>query len=205
MTKILPDAGKLSIVEERPVQFDDYARISIAFRVAEVFDDAGIDAMAHGRPRAPRLIVEPYWKDYDSYPGGSPTAWPERFDVSGWLVFVAFLDGRRVGGAVLAIDDRQLDLCDRPGLALLWDIRVAPDMRQRGVGSALLRAAERGAAERGARALRIETQQNNTGACGFYRRNGYVLERVSRDVYPDLRNEIQLLWLKTLLPRSLAE
>jgi streptothricin acetyltransferase len=188
------------IVENGRHRFDEYGQVSIGFLVREIFDAQGVAAMMQGVVPAATPIAEPYWKDYDVYPGSHPAEWPGRFDVSKWTVLTAWHDGLRVGGAVIAIDDRQLDLRDRPGLALLWDIRVAPNMRHRGVGRLLLHAAEVAATERGASALRVETQQVNVAACRFYQRNGYVLERMNTDAYPNLPDEIQLLWLKTLTP-----
>ena len=187
------------IVEESRARFDEYAQVSIGFHVRETFDAQGVEAMMQGAVPVATPIAEPYWKDYDAYPGGHPAEWPDRFDVSKWIVLTALDDGLRVGGAVIAMDDPQVVLLrDRGGLALLWDIRVAPNMRHRGVGRALLQAAERAATERGASAMRVETQQVNVAACRFYHRNGYVLERMISDAYPNLPSEIQLLWLKTL-------
>ena len=72
------------------------------------------------------------------------------------------------------------------------------DERRRGVGAALLDAAERRAVNRGASQLRVETQQINVPACRFYLRHGFSLESVRPDAYPDLPEEVQLLWRKSL-------
>ena len=82
--------------------------------------------------------------------------------------------------------------------AVLWDIRVSPDARGQGVGSALFQAAEAWAKARGCRQLEIETQNINVPACRFYARQGCVLAAVYRFAYPDLPDEIQLLWHKDL-------
>jgi GNAT superfamily N-acetyltransferase len=50
---------------------------------------------------------------------------------------------------------------------LLWDLRVAPDVRTQGIGSALLHAAEDNAKPRGAGTLLVEPQQINVPACRF--------------------------------------
>lgn len=57
---------------------------------------------------------------------------------------------------------------------LYW-IVVAPEVRGRGTGAALLGATERHLAERGVVTLRIETssQEGQGGAARFYRRHGY--------------------------------
>jgi GNAT superfamily N-acetyltransferase len=81
----------------------------------------------------------------------------------------------------------------------LWDIRVAPDIRRNGVGSALLRAAESWAAAKGATSMKVETQNINVPACRFYSRNGYVLRAANPCAYPEFPDEVQLLWYKELL------
>ena len=83
-------------------------------------------------------------------------------------------------------------------MAVLWDIRVSPEARGRGVGSALFAAAEAWAKARGCRELKVETQNVNVPACRFYMRQGCVLGAVNRRAYPGLPAEIQLLWYKDL-------
>lgn len=77
-------------------------------------------------------------------------------------------------------------------------------MRGRGVGSALVRNAAEIAARRGARSLRVETQQINVAACRFYAHHGFRLERVTRGAYHDLPGETQLLWSRELDAGSVA-
>jgi GNAT superfamily N-acetyltransferase len=81
-------------------------------------------------------------------------------------------------------------------VAVLWDIRIAPDERGKGVGSALLSAAERWAGDRGARCLKAETQNINAPACRFYAARGFTLDAVNPLAYPELPQEIQFLWYK---------
>ena len=90
----------------------------------------------------------------------------------------------------------------RRDLAVLWDIRVDPQTRGLGVGSALFRAAERWARTRGCRTLKIETQNTNVPACTFYARQGCILKEIKRSAYPQLPDEIQMLWYKTLATDS---
>lgn len=190
---------RLTIVHEPPDRLAEYAQVPIGFTVAEVFDETGVAALARGAPARPVALATPYWKDYDRYPDGHPTDWPGRFDVSRWTILAAYRAARRVGGAVLIVDDPQVELLeDCPTSALLWDLRVGPDARGQGIGSALLRAAEHAARQRGASALRVETQQVNVPACRCYQRNGFRLERATPGAYPELPDEVQLLWLKRL-------
>jgi GNAT superfamily N-acetyltransferase len=114
-------------------------------------------------------------------------------------VLVGRVDGKPAGGAVVAWGSAGVDLLEgRADLAVLWDLRVAPTWRGRGVGSALFRAAEAWALARGARRIAAETQNVNVAACRFYARQGCVLGAVHRFAYPDLPAEAQLLWYKSL-------
>jgi GNAT superfamily N-acetyltransferase len=144
-----------------------------------------------------RVIAAPYEKHYDVL--DPPLQWVTRFDVKNWALFFARSAGRPVGGAIVARDTRDLRLLEgRTDVALLWDIRVHGDVRHRGIGSALLGAAETWAISKGCCQLKIETQDINVPACRFYARHGYVLREVNRLAYPELPHEVQLLWCKDL-------
>ena len=58
-------------------------------------------------------------------------------------------------------------------IARLYSIAVADTARRRGLGEALLAAAERGARRRGCRRMRLEVRPDNAGAIGLYERRGY--------------------------------
>jgi len=131
--------------------------------------------------------------------GEGPLQWAKRFDVSNWRLFVARVQGGRVGGAVVAYDTKGLDMLEgRTDLAVLWDIRVAPAIRGQGVGSALFQAVEAWATAKGCSRLKVETQNINASACRFYARQRCVVEAAHRGAYPNLPDEIQLLWCKDL-------
>ena len=189
----------LTIVEEPPTQLVEYAQVPMGFTVAERFDDQALMALRDDATVQGVAVSPPYWKDYDAYLDGHPSEWPRQFDLSRWTILAAFDRTRRVGGAVVIVDDPQIDLLrDCPSCALLWDVRVAPDARRQGVGSALLEAAEERARDRGARSLRVETQDVNVPACRFYHAHGFRLERTTHGAYAELPNEVQLLWRKAL-------
>ena len=189
----------LTIVEEPPTQLVEYAQVPMGFTVAERFDDQALMALRDDATVQGVAVSPPYWKDYDAYLDGHPSEWPRQFDLSRWTILAAYDRTRRVGGAVVIVDDPQIDLLrDCPTCALLWDVRVAPDARRQGVGSALLEAAEERARERGARSLRVETQDVNVPACRFYHAHGFRLERTTPGAYAELPNEVQLLWRKAL-------
>ena len=195
----------VTVVEDDPANLAEYARIPIGFTVTEVFDENALAALLRGDDAFATPIAEPYWKDYDVHQDSRPTEWPRRFDLSRWTILAAFDDEQRVGGAAVIVEDPQIELL-REGdeRALLWDLRVAPARRGRGVGSALVRKAAELAARRGARSLRVETQQINVAACRFYAYLGFQLARVTRGAYADLPDEIQLLWDKELDAASAA-
>lgn len=195
--------GSFEVVEEGAERLDDYARVPIAFPVTEVFDATAIEMLGRGEDAAATRLSKPYLKDYDTSPGGRPTDWPARFDTTGWVFLAAYVDGRRVGGAAVVTGDRSVNLLsDQPDVALLWDIRVAPDVRQKGIGTMLLATAERVAERRGAIRLRVETQQVNVPACRLYQRRGFALTQVLSHAYPELPHEVQLLWTKPLVSSS---
>ncbi|MFC4448345.1 GNAT family N-acetyltransferase [Halorussus aquaticus] len=61
---------------------------------------------------------------------------------------------------------------------VVQNIFVVPERRGEGIGSELLRAAERRLAESGADALALEVMADNDAARRFYRRHGYAPHRV---------------------------
>ena len=154
----------VEVVEERPPDWLAYSAVSIAFDSWTVLDVVDFDAGSI-RLRERRLDV-PFSKDYDAIAGEAPTRWARRFDVSRWGVLVARVAGKRVGGAVVAVDTRGVDMLEgRSDLTVLWDLRVAPGWRGRGVGSALFGATEHWARRRGKHEIKIETQNVNAAAC----------------------------------------
>ena len=175
----------------------EYALLPIAFRVDHVLDvtartDGGFDLSA-------RRLAIPYVKDYDAIDGEGPLHWTRRFDVSNWTLFTARVAGSRVGGATVAFNTPGLTMLEgRRDLSMLWDIRVAPDARGKGIGSALFERVEAWARAQGCRQLKVETQNINVRACGLYARHGCELRAVHHFAYPELPEEIQLLWYKDL-------
>lgn len=201
-------ASNLAIDAESTADLTDYARVSIAFEVRVVFDVSDVSDVSDAFKVGERFVLterrldRPYVKDYDAVDGDHPTHWARRFDLSKWVAFAARIGSMRVGSAAVAFDTPQVELLEgRRDLAILWDLRVAPSSRGRGVGAALFQAAEEWAMARGCRELKIETQNVNVPACRFYASRGCELRAASRFVYPDLPEEIQLLWYKEL-PRG---
>jgi GNAT superfamily N-acetyltransferase len=173
-----------------------HSQIPIAFTVRSVLDvfsqpDGLFDLYE-------REIRTPYDKNYDAVE--PPAEWSGRFDLKNWSLLGAYRDGKRIGGAVVAFDTPGVDLLEgRRDLALLWDVRVHPDVRRQGAGAALFCATEQWARKRGCNQIKIETQNVNVAACQFYARQGCVLRRIIPDAYPAFPDEIQLLWYKDLV------
>ena len=189
----------IEIVEEPASALAEYGRVSIAFEVRCVLDVSAPESGLGGLVLTERALDPPHLKDYDAIAGEGPQRWAARFDVSRWGFFAARADGRRVGSAAVAFDTPGVDMLEgRRDLAVLWDLRVAPEARGHGVGAALVAAAEAWAAGRGARWMKIETQNINVPACRFYTRQGYSLGAIHRFAYPEFPDEAQLLWYKDL-------
>jgi len=189
----------IEVTEEPVTALREYARIPIIFTVDRVVDVTDRDDGSGGFRLSERRLEAPYEKDYDVIPGEGPLQWSRRFDLSSWAFFIARLANRIVGGATVAFDTPRLTMLEgRRDLAVLWDIRVSPDDRRQGVGAALFGRVEKLAQQRGYRQLKIETQNTNARACRFYARQGCELRAVNRAAYPELPNEIQLLWYKDL-------
>jgi GNAT superfamily N-acetyltransferase len=183
----------------RETRLADYADVPIAFEVTEQLEVIPATARG-GLPRLrSRPVDPPYVKDYDAIEGCRPTDWPEGWDVSrGWIA-ACFAGNERVGGASVALD---IAVPGMPAggrdVAVLWDIRVRPDFRRRGVGARLFAAAEAWARSAGCRRLVVETQTVNVPACRFYARQGCVLASVEPLAYPDFPGETRLIWGKEL-------
>src|SRR5215217_884909 len=100
-------------------------------------------------------------------------------------ILVAAEDGRILGSLTLELTTR-VNADDDPLEAHRAYIRmlgVAADAQGKGVGTALMREAERRAAEAGKHEMTLHTTQRMTAAQALYDRLGY--ERMSEEVFPD--------------------
>jgi GNAT superfamily N-acetyltransferase len=176
---------------------DEYATVPISYFVDRRFDVQTADRGLGGVTLTEVAVDPPWVKDYDQIKGEGPTRWPKVFDTTNWGVLAAFDRENRVGGAVLAYRTSDCWMLEgRDDLAVLWDIRVRPDSRGRGVGHALFDAAIAWARERNCRHLKIETQNVNVPACRFYVAMGCELAAVNRFAYPDLPDEVEIDWIR---------
>jgi GNAT superfamily N-acetyltransferase len=130
--------------EESLTGLVEHAKIPIAFTVDCILD---ISTLTDGSFASAERAIQPYAKDYDAVE--PPAQWAVRFDLTKWGLIAAYHSNNRVGGAVIAFDTPEIDLLEgRNDLALLWDIRVRPEVRYQGIGSALFRGRAMGARQR---------------------------------------------------------
>ena len=189
----------IEFTEEPMTALLEYARVPIVFTVDRVLDVTNRDDGPGGFALSERRLEGPYEKDYDAIAGEGPLQWATRFNLSHWALFTARVATRIVGGATVAFDTPGLTMLEgRRDLAVLWDIRVSPEARRQGVGSALFERVAAWAQLHGCRQLKIETQNTNVRACRFYERQGCQLRAIDRGAYPELPDEIQLFWYKDL-------
>ncbi|MDE2812510.1 MAG: GNAT family N-acetyltransferase [Gemmatimonadota bacterium] len=187
------------IEEENIDVLSEYGQVPIALEVKSRFRVELFDNGLGGIRLVEELVDPPYIKDYDSF--GGPERWTRRtWDLSRWIVLAAYLEQERIGGAIVAFHDEGLNYCEgREDLAGLWDIRVRPEYRGRGVGRALFQRAETCAKQQGCSQFKIETQNINIPACRFYARMGAKLGQVHFYAYrTEGLDEVQLTWYKDL-------
>lgn len=194
------ETASLVVEQESLSLLARHARISIGFRVDRVLEPSlrggsGLEGIV--LLEVP--VAHPWHKDYDTLSGNGPTDWARKFDLTNWGLLGAYRDHQRVGGAVIAHRTPGVDLLQgRDDLAILWDLRVAPEARGSQVGAALFRAAEHWARERACCELTVETQNINAAACRFYARMGCRLGAINTRAYPTHPEEAQLLWYRSL-------
>jgi GNAT superfamily N-acetyltransferase len=141
-------------------------------------------------------VDRPYKKGADD-PEDSPAMWPPQGEQGGFAAFLASEGDRILGGAAVVINPSGAFLFERRRkLAGLWDIRVRPEERRRGIGSRLLLFAAAWARKEGCTQLRIESQNVNVAGCRFYAKHCVLggIERYGYAASPDRAHEAMLLW-----------
>ncbi|MFC1572495.1 GNAT family N-acetyltransferase [Candidatus Eisenbacteria bacterium] len=190
---------EVNIVEQSVADLVDYFSVPISFEVRTILDVRAVDEGWGGFVLTEQQIETPYVKDYDAVQDEPSLEWSQRWDISNWGVLSVFVSSSRVGGCVMAFDTPGIHkLEDRKDVIALWDLRVHPDHRRKGIGAQLFQSAEEWARKRGCRLLRVETQNINVPACRFYRRQGCVLGAIDRYAYAEFPEEVELEWFKEL-------
>lgn len=189
----------IKIVQEPLTALSEYGKVSIAFWVSSRLRVESVAGGLGGLQLIEEKVEPPYLKDYDQQPDEGPTRWMKCWNISNWGVFSAFDGAERVGGSVVAWNTPGVNMLEgRMELAALWDIRVDPEHRAQGIGSQLFTKAVEWSHDHGCQLLKVETQNNNVAACRFYARQGCRLGGIHQWAYPDLPEEVQMLWYKTL-------
>jgi GNAT superfamily N-acetyltransferase len=177
-----------------PESLGEYVRIPISFRVESRLRVETINGGFGGFRLAEERVEEPYTKDYQD----SILSRPEQMNAEHWHLLMAFDGDAPVGGAAVAVEEPQVNPFNcRDDVAVLWDIRVHPDYRGRGIGSTLFDRAAAWARERGYRLLAVETQNINVPACRFYMGKGCRLGLIAPCGYPDrpeLQGAVMMVW-----------
>jgi ribosomal protein S18 acetylase RimI-like enzyme len=191
--------GDVVVGEESIAGLAEYSGISITFTVSSELRAAQVSGGFGGIVLTEHAVSPPYEKDYDAIDDEGPTRWARRFDLTNWGLLAARVEGELLGGAVIAFDTPDVWMLEgRQDQAVLWDLRVRPGSRRRAVGRRLFDASVAWATRRQCRSLVIETQNVNVAACRFYAAMGCELRRIDRFAYPDLPDEVQLLWRRRL-------
>jgi ribosomal protein S18 acetylase RimI-like enzyme len=193
----------IEIRETGPEILAEYGAIPISFLVESVLTADPIDDGLGGIALREEIVEEPWVKDFDALEDEDVTRWTRHFDVSRWGFLTAVEDGCLVGGLVLAYGSRDVFMLDeRDDLAVVWDLRVHPDHRRRGIGARLFRRAAAWACERECTQLKVETPSVDVPASRFYRAQGCRLGGIHRFAYardPRVAGETQLLWFLDLV------
>ena len=92
-------------------------------------------------------------------------------------LLVAVAEGSTLGFVMFTVESGEYHQDRTRGL--IRNIYVRPDDRNRGIGTALLEAAESHLADRDADTVALEVMADNEPARRFYRRHGYEPHRVS--------------------------
>jgi len=182
-----------------PDKYPLYDSIPSSFMVESIYRVEEIDRGLGGFRMLETKVRKPYMKDYDADGGDTIKAWGEEFDLSQWGIFLATDDGKPIGGAALAMGTElyPIDRFQREDMIVLWDIRIHPEARRRGIARRLFLHVADWAKAREYGQLGIETQNVNVPACKFYARMGCKLGAIHRYGYagcPPVASEAMLLW-----------
>ncbi len=175
---------------------DEYLKVPITLEIHRVLEVKLEDDGLKGIQLVEKELEESYIKDYDD--DSDIEGLKDKFDMSNWGFFIASMEDENVGGVIIAYDTPGINmLSGRDDLAVVWDIRVHPEHRGRGIGHMLFQKAVDWSKERDCKLLKVETQNINVPACNFYVKEGCELGCIDRYAYSGderLSHETMLIW-----------
>jgi GNAT superfamily N-acetyltransferase len=180
-----------------------YAGISESFRVESVLRVTPVDRGLGGLALEGHE-VKPYvkWAEQPDRETG-PTSWPEKYEVEKWGIFVAFSGGEPLGGIAIGADapGGLRSAFEEGDVAVVWDVRVHPEARRRGIATELFTRGADWARERGFRRLKLEVTSANLPMCRLCVKVGCELAAIHRYGYetvPEASDEAMLIWFYEL-------
>jgi GNAT superfamily N-acetyltransferase len=189
----------ISIEKIDEKSFTQYDLVPNHFRVESILEVEIVDSGLGGMQLKEKPIPQPYDKHFGLPGEDGPSSWAKRFDLSRWGIFLARENGNPIGGAAVAVGSPvyPIDKFQRKDLAVLWDLRAHPSMRDKGIGTKLFHAAAHWARQNGFGQLGMETQNINVPICRFLVKHGCKLGAIHRFGYagcPNVAHEAMLLW-----------
>lgn len=176
----------------------NYYTIPSYVEVKSILDVKALDGFS-GITFQEKKIKKPYVKNYDE--NGEPFSWLN-FNTTNWLMFVALDRERPLGALTMVCRTPEIRMLNgRDDLADVWDIRIQPDSKRKGIGTGLFTKAIEWSRNEGFKQLCVETQNVNVPACRFYLKQGCNLGAINRyayRVYPTVAEEVQLIWFVDL-------
>lgn len=133
-----------------------------------------------------------YQKQYPDYDGAAAD---DYINDENRAAFLVYEENRCIGQILLAGTWNRY--------AHIEDLSIAAAYRRKGIGTTLLREAEKWAREHNLAALSLECQDNNIQASRFLCKNGFEIGGVNTKLYAMLgkpyEEETAVLWYKSLL------
>jgi len=129
-------------------------------------------------------LVHQYLESHTNYPGWKKGIYPDRIHgeqgIREGTLYVARLDRRIVGSVIINQEQENgyetvpwKTAAEPEEVAVIHTFMVHPDCLKAGVGRALLEFAEKTAAQKGRKVVRLDVYENHAPAIRLYERLGY--------------------------------